>query len=344
MIFIKLPRIFSTKKSLDKKHMLLLFQKRRKNFLTKGEKLLDLQIELVRNFCGKYRNMSLKYTLITNHGIKNIRAKIHRRQDIPYREWKTLNWLKSKGFKQNIPHFLDYDPSLNIYFYLETPGFSLENLMAQGKINNQINLIKPIVRCLKKMHNISSEKPDFLPIKTLEKEKWEYRHWYFLVRKCAKDFYPEFSFLLKQLWQFRQKNKEIFKNNFGLVHGDLHWGNIISQNKKFKIIDFSYAFWGDPLEDVGGFLAQNDSMFRYYAPKLKKQSQEIRNLFFKNYFTKQELEDRKIKIRLLYFEIRKILEMAAILALVESNKENKAKGIEILLKQAEEKIKKLLLI
>ena len=338
MIFVKIHRKIKTKKALDKEYMFSLFRKRRKNFLTAKAELIDLKIELIRNFRGKFRNMSLRYELLTNKGSKIVRAKIHNQQDIPQREWRILNWLKKFGLGKNVPCPLDYFAPLNIFFYREAPGISLEQLLSQQKIVIHLKSVGRIAQWLKRAHQISA-KPNFLPLKTIKQELKERRHWFFLVRKCAPDFYGSFKKLLKELWYFKQKNKDLFlkHSQFGMVHGDFHWGNIIYAQNQFRIIDFGYAFQGDPLEDAGGFLAQNTSMFRYYAPKFSQRGQRIRKIFLKNYFPKGLSISEEA--RLIYFEVQKILEMAAILALIEPNEENKARGITTLLKKAEEKLK-----
>ena len=93
MIFVKISRKINTKKVLNKDYMFSFFKKRKQKFLSKNEKLIDLKINLVRNFRGRFRNMSLKYELSTNQGQKVVRAKIHQSQDTPQREWLVFNWL-----------------------------------------------------------------------------------------------------------------------------------------------------------------------------------------------------------------------------------------------------------
>ena len=191
-----------------------------------------------------------------------------------------------------------------------------------------------------------------MPIKDLSQEKKERRHWFFLIRKCVPQFYPLFSRLLKELWTFRLNNGNFFlnKSQFKLVHSDFHWGNIIlggSASKRgrasnFIVIDFCYGFYGDPLEDVGGFLAQNDSMFRYHAVEFLPIADKIRKSFLKNYFQKPFSQSEQA--RLLYFEIQKELEMAAILGFLEPDEEGKIKGIKVLFKKAEKKLVQLKMI
>ncbi len=352
MIFIKVKTRIDPKKTLDKEYMFSFFKKRGQKFLSINEKLIDLKIDLIRNFQGKFRNMGLRYELIITpansplkrgrkrRGVRKkiVRARIHKYQDIPRREWRVLNYFKKVGLEKITPRPLDYFKPLNILFYLETPGYSFEGILAQRKPNILLRFVPLIAKWLNRIHGLN-KRLAFLPVKTIQEEKRERQHWFFLVRKCMPSFYPLFSQLLKELWGLKQKNKGLFlkPSQYRLVHGDFHWGNIIRNKNNFRIIDFGTAFLGDPLEDIGGFLAQNDSMFRYYAPRFIKKSREIREVFLKNYFKKPFLKSQKC--RLLYFEIQKILEMAAILALIESNEKNKTRGVARLLREAEKKIK-----
>ena len=331
-------------KALDKAYMLAYFQKRKEKFLSKNEKLIDLKIDLVRNFRDKFRNMSLKYELKTNKKNYVVRAKIHKHQDTPYREWSILKWLGRHDLAKFVSAPLDYSKELNIFFYAEAPGESMERLFWKQGADQHIQFVPDIAQFLQRLHKVPQ--PKFLPIKDEKQEKKERRHWFFLVRKCGRRFYPRYSKLLKKLGCFRYNNKDIFLNlhEFRIMHGDFHWGNIIKvkgQKSKvkghFRVIDFGYSFLGDPLEDVGGFLAQTRSMLRYYCPDFLSLDKKIRNIFIKNYFGNPISKS----VRLTYFEIQKILEMAAILVFVETKEENKSRGMERLLNRAEKKIEEL---
>lgn len=341
MIFVKINRRINTRKALDKAYMLFLFKRRREKFLSKREKLVDIHIDLVRNFRDKFRNMSLKYELVTNYGTRVVRAKIHKRQDTPYRAYNVLEWFKAHGLGKYTAQALDYYRPLNMFFYKEAPGISFEELMSQ-KPRIHIQFAPLIAQFLKQVHGISQQLT-FLPTKTIKQQLKERRHWFFLVRKCAPQFYPLYSDNLRKLWAYKKQHEDLFldKSQFRLVHGDFHWGNILkSSSSRFKVIDFGCAFLGDPLEDVGGFLAQTDSMFHYYAPDFTSNAGIIRKRFMQSYFGSLGGSASQEK-RLLYFEIQKILEMAAIVAFLEPDPESKAKGMERLLAKVEEKIKLL---
>jgi thiamine kinase-like enzyme len=334
MIFIRNKNITEIKKVLDQDYMFSFFNKKKKFFLNSSEKLIGLKIHLLRNFQGKYQNMTLRYELLTSQKKKFFQARIHRYQDLPEREWKVFNYLREKGLSSFIPQKLYYYSPLNILFYLQIPGKSFENLLTQKKVNSFLKFTPLIAQTLFKIH--LTQGPD-LPLKNKEQEKKERRHWFFLVRKCAPSFYPVFSQLLKRIWQLKQNKLFLKPTEFKLVHSDFHWGNIIKNKDKFSFIDFSYAFCGDPLEDVGGFLAQNDSMFSYYASDHQEKKEKIRQAFIKNYFRSGiSLSQQN---RLFYFEIQKILEMAAILAFVEPNPRSKKQGMNNLFARARQKIK-----
>lgn len=340
MIFVRTKKVKDIKRILRKEYMFSFFQRNKAKFLLKNEQLVDLKIHLVRNFRNKFRNMSLKYELITNKRKILIRARIHKYQDLPEREWKIANALKKRGLGKNVIPVIEYFKPLNMLFYSDIPGNSFEELFPKKKFNSFIKATPSIAQWLKKIHDLK-QRTGFLPIKDLSQEKKERRHWFFLVRKCVPQFHPLFSQLLKELWMFRLKNRDFFLNkpNFSLVHSDFHWGNIIKNKNQFIVIDFCYGFYGDPLEDVGGFLAQNDSMFRYHAVEFLPIADKIRKSFLKNYFQKPLSQSEQT--RLLYFEIQKKLEMAAILAFLEPNEEGKIKGMTIIFKKVEEKFNQL---
>lgn len=340
MIFVRIKKVKNIKRILNKEYMFLFFKKRRKKFLFKNEQLVDLKIHLIRNFRNKFRNMSLRYELITNKGKKFIRARTHKYQDLPEREWKIANALKKQGLGKNVIPVIEYFRPLNLLFYSEIPGNSFEELFSRKKFNSFIKATPLIAQWLKRVHSLKP-KLDLLPIKDLSQEKKERRHWFFLVKKCVPKFYPIFSQLLKELWTFRLKNSNYFLNRpqFRLVHSDFHWGNIIKNKNQFIVIDFCYGFYGDTLEDIGGFLAQNDSMFRYHALEFLPIADKIRKSFLKNYF--QKTISKSEEARLLYFEIQKELEMAAILAFLEPNEEGKIKGMTILFKKVEKELDQL---
>jgi len=337
MIFVSREKVKNIKQVLNKEDMFLFFRKKKKVFLSQNEQLIDLKIHLVRNLRNKFRNMSLRYELITSKGKKFVRARTHKYQDLPEREWKIANLLKKQGLGKNVIPVIEYFKPLNLLFYSEIPGDSFEELFPKKKFNSFIQATPLIAQWLRKAHSLK-QKPGFLPIKDLSQEKKERRHWFFLVKKCVPQFYPTFSKLLKELGTFRFKNEELFlkESQFKLVHSDFHWGNVIKNKNQFIVIDFCYGFYGDPLEDVGGFFAQNDSMFRYHAAESLLIADKIRKSFLKNYFQKSLSQSEQA--RLLYFEIQKELEMAAILGFLEPDEKGKIKGMEILFKKAEEKL------
>jgi len=341
MIFIRDRKVKNIRRVLDKNYMFKFFSQQKKHFLKEKEELINIKIDLIRNFREKFRNMSLRYELKTNKRNIIIRARTHKHQNLPEREWKIFNYLKKNNLGKFIPHTLFYFKPFNILFYKEVSGISFEELLSQRKINVFLKFVPQIAKGLSKIH-VLKRGPNIL-VKDLSKEKKERQHWFFLMRKCGFNFYPEFSFLLKKLWELRRKNIDLFlkPREFKLVHSDFHWGNILLEKNKnkytgIKFIDFCYGFYGDPLEDVGGLLAQNDSMFRYYAPDFSKRGEKLKKEFLKNYFKKSI--SKSTQVRLIYFEAQKILEMAAMLAFVEPSQDNKRRGITRLLLEAKTKI------
>lgn len=338
MIFIRNKNNQDIKKVVDQDYMFSFFKKNKDKFIPAKEKLKKIKIHLDRNFRDRFINMTLRYELITDQKTRIFRARTHKYQDIPEREWKVLRFLKEKGLDSFIPPCFFYYSPLNILFYLEIPGKSFEEIFPKKEFSSFLKVTPKIARALKKIH--VKKGPD-LPFKKIAQEKKERKHWFFLMQKCGQPFYKRFSSLLKDLWQIRKNYSEIFlkPEDFRLVHSDFHWGNIIKSEENFYFIDFSYAFYGDPLEDIGGFLAQNDSMFTYHAPNYYQEKNKIKEIFIKEYFSRKIT--KKEKIRLLYFETQKILEMAAVLSFIEMNEYSKGKGVTRLLERATRRLNKL---
>ncbi|MBL7053822.1 aminoglycoside phosphotransferase family protein [Patescibacteria group bacterium] len=339
MIFIKLKNKINIKKTINKEYMFSFFKENKNKFLNKQEKILKIKIYLNRNFMGKFRNISLVYKITTNKRNIRIRARAHNNKDIPFRDYKSIKWLRDNNIN-NVPIPLYYDKSLNIFFYKESPGQSFERLFNDKNPEIYLDFSLKIADFLRKMHKIS-RKPDFLPIKTRKQDIKERRHWFFLTKKCCPKVYPFFRKTLKGLWTVNQKNLKFFDNNeFRFVHGDVHWGNVIKNKDDFSVIDFCWGSWAHPLEDVACFLAQNDSMFRYYMSDFLGWRKKIRDVFIKKYF-KNNLTHQE-EFLLTYFEIQKILEMAAIHCFVEGNKDNKINGANTLITRASKKLKQIL--
>lgn len=346
MVFVDIHRKINARRVLEYAWAKRFFKSRVKGYFPEA-KFLDVKIELVRNFRGKFRNLAIKYLLIV--GIKEgkktklIRARIDTLHNNPARQYQFLKYLYSRGFKNTIARPLEYMPSLNMLLYEDLPGIPFQSLLEEHKnLQSLLQLTPQITSWLKRFHKLKITSPKQFISRDIKVEKKDRQHWLFLLRKCAPEFYLVTKEILDDCWQLRKKSNAFIKpKDFSLVHGDFHWGNIISKaNRKIGVLDFSDSLLADPLEDVARFMTQTWSMFRYYAPKKQSLGRKIVAKFLKCYFKKkpgsQEL------IRLYYFATNSLVQMAAIQALVETHEPAKKRSIEALLKEARRKLKECL--
>lgn len=241
-----------------------------------------------------------------------------------------------------MPRLLDYLPEFNALFYEKAEGFSLQELLDKRQIGQIIRKIPQVSKLLCRLHGLKIK--NFFIIKDKKEEKREYRHWLFLIRKCSPSFEEKFKKLYYSLINFKKKNKNIFleEKNYILTHGDFHLGNIISSSRGLKIVDFGDVNLYDPLEDVGAFLAQTESMLKYVLPqKYGQHYKKIEDLFLRCCFTIKALpEERK---RIIFFKARSFLQMAAVFSFVVWPLQNKKRAIERALSFAQREINKVIL-
>jgi len=317
------------------KILIPLFLKKYKNF----KKVNLVKIEILRNFLGKFKNLTVRYKLVSKKKEINILAKINALTLAPRKWYQVVKILEGKNFKE-IPEIFGYLKRYNTVFYKEIEGESLQDLLSKKKIRIILKLVPQIAKILKKFHSLKIKK--FFIVKNKKEEKKEHRHWLFLIKKCAPKFLKRFKKIYYSLIKFK-KRKAIFflkEKDYILTHGDFHFGNLILTDRKIKIIDFSESELYDPLNDVACFLSQSDSMLRYYFPKnFKNYHKKVENLFLKNYFKKGLNKEEKKRIG--FFKVRNFLQMAAILSIVVWPKKDKILAVKKSLDLAEKELNRL---
>ncbi len=307
------------------------------------KKIDSLEIEVLRNFLGKFKNLTVRYKLILNFGKRkkkmNLIAKINTLTLTPKR-WYKVSQVLEKNYFRDIPEVLGYLPKFNTVFYQEIKGISIQELLAEKRILKVLDLIPPIASLLRNFHSLKIKR--FFIIKNKNEEKREHRHWLFLIKKCAPKFLKRFKKIYYSLMKFKEKNQEIFlkEKDYILTHGDFHFGNLILIDKKIKMIDFSESDLYDPLNDVGSFLSQTESMLRYYFPKkFLIYQRKIENLFLKIYFNRKLKSEEEKRIG--FFKTRVFLQIAAILSFTIGPKKDKFLAVKKSLYLAERELNKL---
>ncbi len=330
-------KIKKIKKLIDPNFVKNIFSKRIKNYYPEAKKIEKVEVEILRNFLGKFKNLTLRYKLfLDSKKRKIILGKANKLHDNPKRWFKSAKILEKNNFKE-IPKVLDYLPSFNLVLYEEEKGESLQDLLIKKRTKEILESLPQIASFLKKLHSLKIKK--ILPIKNKKEENKEHRHWLFLIKKCSPRFLKRFKKIYYNFKRIKEKNKKIFlkEKEYSIVHGDFHFGNIIFSNKKIKIIDFGDVHFYDPLDDIARFLVQAESMLDYYRPKnFLKIKKKIENLFLGKYFQKELKKEEEIKIRI--FKIRNLLQMAAILSFVIWPKKDKFLAVKKSLDLAEKEM------
>lgn len=312
-----------------------------KKYFSGLKKIDDFKIEILRNFLGKFRNLTVRYIFLLNFGkIKKeerILAKINTLALASKKWFEACKILKKRGFIE-IPEVLDYLPGFNTVLYREIKGESLQDLLGQKKISKILKVIPKIALTLKNFHFLKIKK--LFIVKNKKEEKREHQHWLFLIKKCAPRFAKRFKKIYYSLIRFKEKNKSLFleEKDYILTHGDFHFGNIILTNNGIKIIDFSETEIYDPLNDVASFLSQTESMLKYYFPKkFLIYQKKIENLFLRNYFNRKMKREEGTRIN--FFKVRNFLQIAAILSLMTWPPKDKILAVKKSLNLAEKELK-----
>ena len=307
MLFINLKTPIKTKKIkqvINKQWITNFFSQRIRQYWP-NSKLIDVDVEIVRNFRGKFRNLALKYVLTIRQAgklkKKIIRGRINHFHQDPLIHYQTLTYLRKHSFSRSITRPLAYYQPLNFLLYEDLTGIPLQNLLEKRRQLNVLLKTAPVIaKWLKKLHSLPIKKNNIWRQHDLNYEKDERRHWLFLFRKCAPSFHWRTKEILNSLWKIRKNNIFLLAKDFSLIHGDFHWGNIIVQtNKEVGIIDLADASLSDPLEDVAKLIIQTESMFRYYASGKNKLRDKIINQLLISYFSPIKPQSSQL-IRLYY--------------------------------------------
>jgi len=329
-MFIELKRKAPVQLSLSRDFMFSFFKRRLYKYFPGARNLEKIEIDLVRNFLGKFRNLTIKYSLYLDLGktleIKVLRGKCNAYHDNPRRYFKILSYLKKK--KVPCPKPIDYLPYLNLLLYEDIPGISFQEMLSEKEYLPILENIPKIAKTLKILHEIKPSQDLILPKRDKRTINRENRHWLFLVKKCFPQKYQEFKNKLLKLNAYGEKTKiyDFDPKNLSLIHGDFHLGNILKQKDKIFILDFSDSFFSDPFEDLGYFLVQTRSMFRHYDFRnYRKIYPKIEKEFLKNYFGNNS--SQKNFVSLYFWQARSLFQMTAIHTFVTPGKEAKRKGV-----------------
>jgi len=305
-------------------------------------KLKSLKLEVVRNFLGMNETVALKFTLKLNNNKGVIfRGSATSVDKSPRNTYLAFSYLNQAGYSETIPKIFDYDQKLNLQFYQELPGTTIQSLIDEKKIKKLQPLIKQSAGLIKKVHQIKPIGRE-LAIRTRTWENREHLKEVSLVKKCYKLDKGRFLAIRKEADQKRKKWLKYFyqTKNYRLNHGDYHPGNVIVNRGQAKVIDFSAGSFYEPTFDISRFLIQLEMMLRYhFSDRYLKIVKPLRASFCKVYYKNQISRVDQFKIK--YYEIQHLLQIMSIIAFIENKQPYQETSMEAFYKIAESRLKKL---
>lgn len=307
-----------------------------------GQKLKNLQLEVVRNFLEMNETVALKFTLLLNNGKKVIfRGSATSVDKSPRNTYLAFFYLKQTGYPETVPKIFDYDSKLNLQFYQELPGTTIQALIDDKKITKLKPLIQQSAYLIKKIHQIKPAGRK-LSYRTKGWENKERAKEAGLVKKCYKQDHGRFTAIRKEADLKRKKWQKHFyqTKNYRLNHGDYHPGNVIVNRGQAKIIDFSAGSFYEPTYDTSRFLIQLEMMLRYhFSDSYLKIAKPLLTAFRRAYYGNKISLANQFKIK--YYEIQHILQIMSIIAFIENKQPYQEVSMESFYKIAEARLKKL---
>lgn len=311
------------KMTFSQKEVDLFFRKNFRKYFPEAKILKKVEIEIVRNFLGAFKNMVIKYTLYTDKGEKIVWGRTSKKRDYPKRYFEVLKTLEKNNLNIS-PHAYDLWQKTNTVTIENFPGISFQNYLEKEQYKPIFKNIKKIAKVLKTLHQIPNEKlsPYLRALDDrilIERENF---HWRYLIRKCYPKAEKEFNFYLEKIDKLFNLYQGHFFKNRSLVHGDFHFGNILERKGRIFLIDYSDSSVSDPLKDVANFLVHARSMVRYYSfKKYPELYLKINSLFLKSYFNRPLKKEELL--RFYHWQIRTVCQMTAIFVMVIKDERGK---------------------
>jgi len=343
---------------------LLLNQKWVKDFFSQkvpryfpGNQLIDCRIKPLKVYLD-YKSVVVKYNLEVSDEKNNISEKevIGKAERINDRflkskkengilvDYSITNFLYERGLSNILAKPFDYIPSLNLYINEFITGYFLQELSMKHKDREFLEKIPAIVDSLKKVHKIKVQKKDRIIVKNKKQEEKEWQKGLKLVRQYYPSAIDEVTLWVKKCRTLRNRNKKYFNvDSYKMTHGDFYSRNILINDGRIKLIDFSSSSLHDPLNDVGNFLINTELMFEYdFHDSYRQLMENLKDIFLKNYFSKPATEEQEFKIN--YFILTNLIRIIAFAAMSEGNKKIPSQSIVVmdkLMKIGEEKYNNL---
>jgi len=337
----RLPKIL-----VDKKWAMIFFKKMKNRYFPRLE-LLDCEIKILKAYFNSHSHrLTINYNLKLRDQKgrlieKAIIGKSEKRKPSTFIidqqkgifiDYLVTKYLAEHGLKSIVPEAIDFIPALNLYLYSYVPGYFLQELSVKHQSNKFLEKIKPAVQVLKKIHNLKSIPEKLKLLKTQEWEKKQFQDYLRLMGKYCSPGYSDLLFFIKKCHKFRSQYDQYFGPKFYcLTHGDFYSRNLIINQNRIRVIDFSDSKFYEPLNDVGNFLINIELMFEYdfhqtYRTLMKK----IKERFFHHYFKRPISKIEKDKIN--YFILTNLIRITASTTMSEAKQGFKNKLTEVIKK------------
>lgn len=248
---------------------------------------------------------------------------IYRFSGTKIEEFEILKYLFNFKFREPrflIPKPLFYFKKEKVIFYEALEGVSLSEIKGERLLKILKSKIKDISSAL---IQLQKTKP---PAKTykLENDLKKFKIFKNVLEKYFKKK-AERDLIRKLFFKATTKRKHYFKNlkNFSFCHNDFTFGNLIYQNGKIGLIDFSSSCFSDPLFDLGKFLSQLDYLL-YLMPEKEKEIFAIAKSFKNNYFKNQPFsKEEEFEEKISFYRAWANIESAIFVLGAEEEKQNK---------------------
>lgn len=216
-----------------------------------GGRVTGMKLGKPAGFSNNGKAISVKVEGYTRYGRK--RSEVVRLRSSPQAK---QSWLIQKTLWHSgvaVPEPLGYSGTMQTFMYREAPGELYRTIIEGRKVSKKelTNMFRAAALWLKK---VSAKRIRVAWLPRLKRTAW-----YMRLKKDKPTMPPDWRACWRDL-HVRQPKVE----RPGFVHGDFQASNLIWHKKKVAVIDFTESFFGDPLWDVGYFLAHSEHMVEYH--------------------------------------------------------------------------------
>lgn len=239
--------------------------------------LQGLQIEIERNFLDEFFSLALKYTVVVKRrgrtNVHTIRGQArnprHNQATAPKMMFRLAEYLQRQKNGPRVLRPLDYCAPANLFLYEDAPGIPVDAGLRHSRQSTTpmltaeiVRLFPVIARLVRRLHTVTT--PPWLPRHTSLDYTREVRGFLRLMAEHT----PKTAAAASQVWQtLLRSQSQLLKRltapgRATILHGDLHLGNVILNQKQVTLIDLSDASAGHPMFDIARLGVQTRHLVR----------------------------------------------------------------------------------